>query len=487
MAAIEAETLNGFGSNDAPTPEAVENGLNGEGSDDGDLFGDDGDEPADNQRTLDDKDLDSGDDEGREDRVAKTVEDEDVEEERRETIVCDVDLARIRPPEGDELYLMNLPPFVGLNHRNFHYPSYQPPSKPHDASQMKASEKFSSYSTATSTMYWRRDPKNPDLMQSNARFIRWSDGSLTLQLASKPTQQYRVSTSALRQNYDASKNRLKPVPVPYDANRDTHNYIAAPHSTSGMEVQIARPLDAALRIQKSGDLADESINRLKAELARVGDIGNPLESMSKTRKDPEQLRREAEQAEKEAARAQRRIENAKERGANRRDAVLGRSGLSSRGGVGLSVGGLEDDEGMPTARGSRRTGGQKNKRRKVDRHGEIYSDDEDDEKPRPRQDEYDREDDFLADSEEEPETYEDDDELPEDEEEDEDAEGEVDDDVGLIPERSRPEPQQRRDRASTPKRAAEDDEAEGAPGRASPSQARKKRRVIDSDEDEDEE
>jgi RNA polymerase-associated protein LEO1 len=480
MAAVQDTTPNGFGN--APTPEPQ---LNGGGSEDGDLFGDDEEdqEPQVNRRTLDDRDLDSGDDEGRDDRLANSVEDDDIEREQREVKVFDVDLARVRPPEGDELYMMNLPAFIGLNSRNFDYPTYEPPTAPHDASQdkgnNKSGDKFSAFSTATSTMYWRRDPRDKELMQSNARVIRWSDGSLTLQLASKPTQQYNISTSAFRQNYDARKNRLKPVPTPYDPNRDTHNYIAAPHSTSGLDVQIVRPIDANIRIQKSGELASASIDRLKAELAKAADIGNPLESMSKVRKDPEQIRREAEQAEKDAARAQRKLENAQYRNNTRRDAVLGRSGLGGRSGVGLSVGGLEDDEGMPSARGNTRRGAGGKKggaKRKVNRHGEIYSDDEDDTMPRgrTREDEYDREDDFLADSEEEPETYEDDEELPEDEDDDEDAAGEIDDDVGVIPERK---PQ--RERSGTPKRAAEDDGA----GQGSPSQIRKKRRVIDSDEE----
>lgn len=477
MAAVEATTANGFDSNNAPTPEDPDSQLNGDASDDADLFGDDDDGLADshkNDRTLDDKDLDSGDDEGREDRVANTVEDYDVTEEQRETIMCDVDIARIRPPEGDELYALQLPPFLGLNQRNFHYPSYDPPAKPHNAASMKATDKFSPFSTATSTVYWRRDPnpKNSDTLQSNARIIRWSDGSLTMQLASKPTQQYRISTTALRQNYDTKTNTVRKNPVPYDPNRDTHNYLAAPHNTSGLDSQITRPLDAALRIQPSGDLADESVSKLKDALFRAADLGDPLATMSKLKQDPEYQRLQAEKAEKEEMRAARRRENAAQRMNARRDGVLGRSGMGGGRG-GLSVAGLEDDEGMPSARGTRPKGGKR--RPKFNRHGIIYSDNEDESMPRgrTREDEYDREDDFLANSDEEPETYEDDEELPEDDE-DEDAEGEVDDDVGAVP--------QRKERAGTPKRPAADDDA--GEGRASPTQARKKRRVIDDDDEE---
>lgn len=479
MAAVEATTPNGFGTSDAPTPEDPETQLSGDPSDEGDLFGDDDGEVADTpnkQRTLDDKELDSGDDEARDDRVADTVEDYDVTEEQHETVMCDVDIARIRPPEGDELYALQLPPFLGLNQRNFHYPSYEPPTKPHNAASMKPSDKFSSYSTATSTIHWRRnpDPKHSDTLQSNARIIRWSDGSLTMQLASKPTQQYRISTTALRQNFNLKTNTVGKVPVPYDPNRDTHNYLAAPHNTSGLDSQITRPLDAVLRIQPSGDLADESVSKLKDALFRAADLGDPLASMSKLRQDPEYQRLQAEKAEKEEIRAQRRRENAAQRMNARRDGVLGRSGVGG-GRAGLSVAGLEDDEGMPSSRGSRQKGGKRGP--KTNRHGIIYSDNEDENLPRgrTREDEYDREDDFLANSDEEPETYEDDGELLDDEGEDEDAEGEVDDDVGgAAPPRGQ--------RASTPKRPAADDGEDA--GRGSPSQIRKKRRVIDDEDDE---
>ncbi|ETN46289.1 uncharacterized protein HMPREF1541_00473 [Cyphellophora europaea CBS 101466] len=490
MAAVEATTPNGFRTNDAPTPEQPQIDLNGDASDDADLFGDDDDEPqadTDNKpRTLDDKELDSGDDEGRADRadrVADTVEDYGVEEEQRETVMCDVDIARIRMPEGDELYALNMPPFLGLNQRNFHYPTYEAPTKPHDASSMKSTDKFSAFSTAASTIHWRRDPnpQNSDILQSNARIIRWSDGSLSLQLASKPTQQYRISTNALRQNYDIKTNTVRKPPVPYDPNRDTHNYLAAPHNTSGLDSQITRPIDAALRIQPSGDLADESVSKLKDALFRAADLGDPLATMSKLKQDPDYQRAMAEKAEKDQLKADRRLENARQRTAARRDGVLGRSGLGGSGRGGLSVAGLEDDEGMPSARGSKRKGDKR--RPKTNRHGIIYSDNEDESMPRgrTREDEYDMEDGFLADSEEEPETYEDDEELPE-EDEDEDAEGEVDEEVAAAPSQSR------REREQTPKRAADDDDeegeiADGDGGRGSPSQIRKKRRVID-DEDE---
>ena len=58
-------------------------------------------------RKLDDSELDSGDDEARADRLAHTVEDEDLVEEKQVAEV-QTDLAPIRPPEGDEVRMLLL-------------------------------------------------------------------------------------------------------------------------------------------------------------------------------------------------------------------------------------------------------------------------------------------------------------------------------------------------------------------------------------------
>src|SRR2546429_4829081 len=95
-----------------------------------------------------------------------------------------------------QLYLLNMPPFLGLQQKNFNQDTYKPPTEPHDGGETKG--KFSPFSVAASTIYWRRDAQDPNKLQSNSRIIRWSDGSLTLQIASSPKDQYRISTTALR-------------------------------------------------------------------------------------------------------------------------------------------------------------------------------------------------------------------------------------------------------------------------------------------------
>ncbi|RMZ77547.1 hypothetical protein DV737_g4353, partial [Chaetothyriales sp. CBS 132003] len=414
--------------------------------DDGDLFGDedDLDDDLDDDlngldhtahhddraalptRRLDDEELDSGDDELRNDRVAQSVEDANDDNnndddgddgaEFHELRTMNVQFARVTRPVGSELHLLNLPPFLGLSHMEFHPSSYEAPTKPHDATASTPS-KFSAYDTAMSTMYWRRDPKSPSLLQSNARIIRWSDGSLTLQLASDPTKQYALLATPLHQNYNAKSNTLTAAQPnqPYDPTQDSNNYLVAPHATAGFDYQIVRPLDAALKVLPTADQDKAAKLILQQALHKSkNNTFDPFTNVKTIRVEPEKAKRDAERAEKEIAASKRIAANAQDRDLTR------------------------DDDGTARSHPSKA----KSRRPRRNRRGSIYSDDEDETLPRGRtkEDEYDREDDFVAASDEELETYEE----------------------------------------ATPKRTVDDSAAPEGPG--SP-QARKKRRVIDDDDD----
>ncbi|KAK5095208.1 hypothetical protein LTR70_003634 [Exophiala xenobiotica] len=469
------------------TPDLVQdkgsNDERDEDEDDADLFGSDNDETVQKQkRALDDQELDSGDDLGRDDRVADTVEDAEEQDQAvgdggRPTRLIDCDVPRINYPKGDEFYLLNMPNFLGVKQEAFNPETYEPQVLPHDGDP---SRQTSAYSTAMSSMFWRRDPHDASKMQSTARFVRWEDGSITLQLATKPTEQYRVNAQPLRQGF----GKKVPAATPYDPAKDSLTFLAAAHSTQVVDLQLVHALDASMKILPTGGEQDEAELRLKQLMAATKQEGISLARTKEVEEDPELARKQAEQFEKDRMRAQRKRENAEERLTMKRNNVLGRAGLGGGRG-GLSVAGLEDDMGMPLSRGK-----MKKSKRKMNRHGEIYSDDEDETLPRgrTREDEYDREDDFLADSDEEPEQYGDDD-LLDDEEDDPDK-----DDLEIKGKKTVLEDRPRKERERTPKRSRmdeldEDEDAEGEPDdellRQSPQQVRKKRRVVE-DEDEEE-
>ncbi|RMZ87012.1 hypothetical protein DV736_g5762, partial [Chaetothyriales sp. CBS 134916] len=323
--------------------------------DDGDLFGDsvDLDDDLDDsaqhaeraERRLDDEELDSGDDEHRNDRLR----------------TMNVQFARVTRPVGNELYLLNLPPFLGLSHMEFHPSSYEAPAKAHDATA-STSAKFSAYDTAMSTMYWRRDPKSPSLLQSNSRIIRWSDGSLTLQLASDPTKQYALSVTPLHQNYNPKSNTVAATQPsrPYDPTQDSNNYLVAPHATAGFDYQIVRPLDAGLKVLPTADQDKAAKLILQQALHKSkNNTFDPFTNVKTIRVDPEKAKRDAERAEKEIAATKRMAANAQDRDLIRRD---------------------RDDDGTARSRPSKA----KSRRPKRNRRGSIYSDDEDETLPRGR-------------------------------------------------------------------------------------------------------
>lgn len=158
-------------------------------------------------------------------------------------------------------------------------------------------------------------------------------------------------------------------------------------------------------------------------------------------------------AEKEKSKMQRRLQVQQDRETTRSNNILKKSGLRTGGmGGGLTVGNLEDDEGMAVTKGRM----PKPKSRKSRRQNSEYSEDEEDfrGRGRMREDEYDEDDGFLVGSDEEPEAGE------ESEEEAEmDAEGDDDEEVTL----------------DKPKKAGTDESTAGM--------RLKRRRVIEDEED----
>ena len=192
---------------------------------------------------------------------------------------------------------------------------------------------------------------------------------------------------------------------PYDARLDSHTYLASPHEAVGM-LRITNHVTASLAVQSYADQDDDATLKLQETMAAAtkgqhgGDGGIGIMHITE---DPELAKKRAEIAEKEKTRAARRrqIQEDKERERNNR--VLGRSGLRTSAGFGggLTVNGLEDDEGgmsRPKPRAS------KPKARKPRRRNSEYSDEEDYmTRGRTKEDEYDEDDGFLVGSDEEPE------------------------------------------------------------------------------------
>ena len=323
---------------------------------------------------------------------------------------------------------------MGIDATAFAPGSFKKPTMAHHG--ITASTAFSAAQVANSTIRWRRDPNDSEKLQSNSRILRWSDGSLTLQIGSMPFDQFELPAKALA---PSQLHPIKPTPISnpkqpgkYDPRADSHTYIASVHPNENL-VQITNHVTASLTVETIGDEADEALIRLQEQLSAAakgskGEGGRGPEIVTLT-EDPELGRKRAEAAERDRARADKRRQNQQERERDRAARVMGRS---TGGRSGLTVGGLEDDEMGGTGGGG---GGNDSRRRtrpprKPRRRNSEYSDDEEEGggygRRGGKEDEYDPDDGFLVGSDEEIEAEEDDSE--EDEFGEVDADGDDDDD-----------------------------------------------------------
>lgn len=345
---------------------------------------------------------------------------------------------------------MPIPPFLSLETEEFNTETYVAPP----------------FSTAATSLCWRHDPNNESLLQSNARIIQWDDGSMTLQLASAPKEQYGISVKPL-------------VPLnksgEYDSKLDSHVYLGAAAETSSVFL-LTSHLTHGLTVLPSATETDDAVQRLQASLAAAARADKKSVDgavpVIEVKEDPELAKKQAELAEREKIKAARRRQQLQDRELERGRRV----GFSQRtGGAGLTVGGLEDEDGMFTTRPRAK------RPRKPNRRGEIYTDDEEeyDRRGRTKEDEYDEHDGFLVGSDEEPEIVDDDGDEEEELEDDEiDAEGE-DEDVAV--ETSAPA---QRGRRATPDSKPLPSEGQSGGAAGSPPTRKKPRYVVDDEDDE---
>jgi RNA polymerase-associated protein LEO1 len=398
--------------------------------------------------------------------------------------------------QGDgELYFFHTPAFLSIVPEEFDIETYESPKADHHSRfPPKDPSKFSSFQIASTSIHWRHAPHSNKL-EGNSRIIRWSDGSLTLQMAANPKEQYSIPAKPLSA---PQINPPKPTPVsistavsdykPTGPNPETNTYLSAPVERLGMYRNIAHFTTSLTPIPNTlNEDADSAISNLRESLAATRRLSTttPVASTIVTEiVDPDKARRDAEMMEKEKLKTDRRRKAQADRNAVRDAKAMGKAGMRGHGG--LTKGMLEDGEGMPTSksRAGKPGAAARQRRRQANRRGEIYSDDDEGYgvRGRTKEDEYDVDDGFLVGSDEEEEIVDDDG----DEEDDLDAEGEDE-----TPPPPPPKPTLvrgsptavRTDRERSPKRdreAVEDEDAGGAITGA----RNKRRMVIEDDDDE---
>lgn len=309
------------------------------------------------------------------------------------------------------------------------------------------------------TIRWRRSPSDHSQLQSNARILRWSDGSLTLQHANDATNQYEINAQMLA---PPQINPIVPTPTMIkgrrkdDQNKESYTYLVAPCEGPNV-LRVTNKFTTFLSVAPTSNTKDVALEKLQNDLAaaasRGRDDANQAISFIDVSEDPE-LRRQREEVQfKEKMKQQRARERHVQKEQERTSRVLGKP----RGGYGLDADLLEGE--------GRKRGGARKPRAQARRGQQDWSDDDEAYAQRGtnKEDEYDDSDDFIARSDEEEEVVEDDE----------------DEDDGIIEEGRSRQPKG----TQSPKRGRgdydDDDEDVRAPS--------KKRRVVIDDDDEDDE
>ncbi|KAH8663107.1 Leo1-like protein-domain-containing protein [Tricladium varicosporioides] len=418
-----------------------------------DLFGDDDEQTVEKPRELSDEELDSGDDENRYDRVQKGEGLGEDQGEGHELRVQDTLIWRhpLPKPVDREFNTLRLPKFLGIDPHPYKPETFKLPESDHHLQEK--SSNFSASVTAGSTMRYRKDPSGR--LESNTNVYRWSDGSTTIAVGD--------------QHYELQTKPLAPAPdKPYQEVMDSHSYIASP-SIAAQVLVLFGHMTNQYTVRPNKDIEDDALDRLQKSLAaaaRKGDekAKNGPELIANT-VDPELQKRRAEMAEKERMKAQRRRETAAEKASM--PSGRGRSG-------GLTVDDLEGRSGRRAAGPGRKAAGVKRPKRRPE-----YDSDDDLPRGRGREDEYDKEDDFLASSDEDLDG----------------AEGEDDEEEELLDDESeRDEPKSKKQKTSRAEETSDadadaeadldDDEALAVPvATEGPSGRGRKRNVIEDDDD----
>ncbi|KAF3115730.1 hypothetical protein TWF706_005835 [Orbilia oligospora] len=333
---------------------------------DADLFGDGSDldmddaGPSRKDRTLDDSELDSGDDSGNESRRRRRDNQYDrfVEEERDETSYeVDIGLHKLPQSTDDEVYLLKIPQFISLAPQVFKPETFQAPKLPPDAA-------ITPYTFATTAIRWRHSPYDSSKLESNSRIIQWSDGTFSLQIGSSREGLYDLPTTPL----------IPPPDKEYNPTHDSFTFLAEPLANSRLVRFFAHATQTMGVVSASNNLITDDIKqmvaaRYQASQKRRTDDGMKQVELSYKIEDPEKARRDAEALEREVERNRKRIEARKIKEA---EAGVGGPRKVRRGAGGMGMDDLEEDEEDGRSYSRKKSGGY-SKRDKDD-----YYDDDDD-------------------------------------------------------------------------------------------------------------
>jgi len=192
-----------------------------------------------------------------------------------------------RQPENEKIYLARLPQFLARDHRPFNPEEYLLVAEEDAQTYPDPYEKDEQIKRRVeNTLRWRnmKDASGDYVRQTNTRFIKWSDGSLSLKVGSElfDVQLKESEYAYLAQIHEAQELIHSKALVNYEM-----TFVPA-------------------------DVNSETHKRFAESLALKQVRGRAIQEIF-TNEDPEKVKREAEKAEEERIRSRKRLENKQER------------------------------------------------------------------------------------------------------------------------------------------------------------------------------
>jgi len=272
-------------------------------------------------------------------RIPSPSKDKEDEEEEDEGLSISIELPRCNISLGKELYFVKLPNFLSVDTKPFDSNYYEDISSDEDEildEEGRARLKLK----VENTIRWRysKDKDGEEIKESNCRFVRWSDGSLSMHLGNEVFDVFKMKV-------DGEQNHL---------------FV---QQGTGLQAQAVFKNKLSFRPHST---TSQTHRKMTQSIADRMNKAQKVKMMPAMEKDPESQRESALKKEDERLRA-----------ANRRESQQRRMREKSHL-KGLSSGYLndnDDDDGYENSIAAIKADYKNKKRRPLD----IYDDDEDEE------------------------------------------------------------------------------------------------------------
>ena len=234
-----------------------------------------------------------GDDALLEDEEANTQDNADAEAQQQIITEFSVPNHKVPGDAGEDLFLAKLPSFLDFSGVAFDRDAILAEIQQSAEASVDNDEKIVKKKSLLNTIRWKLEegPDGTVKKVSNARFVKWSDGSMSLQVGDEL--------------FD----------VPRKVVTKDHSYLTLMHPEDGI-LRTVRRFTKSMTFQPYG-LSSKSHAELKADIAR-----RSLTSKGRTVKihatltNPEQMQKDAIKAESERLKARRRLDNQKSKAMN---------------------------------------------------------------------------------------------------------------------------------------------------------------------------